>query len=283
MAFSNELLDQLLAGCERPEDILGPQGLFAQLKKALAERALGAELGHHLAQEAQAPSPSCRPAPPQSSQWQLGQNRAHRHRRGHGRDPPRSGGDLRAPAHSQASAPAAGLRCQGPGALRPRAHRAGDASPPGGALRRRHLSGPDQHGDRCGAGGGHRVAAAALAAALSGDLLRRAAGADPRRGDGAGEGRVPGPRDCLGRHQGRAGAVDRAERRGQVLAPGHDRAQDPRGGGCPGGGGRRAQGASPRRSPRSSLRRRCRPASCTCCATRSTSSPGSIGRRWRQP
>ena len=58
MAFSNELLDQLLAGCERPEDILGPQGLFAQLKKALAERALGAELGHHLAQEAQAPPPA---------------------------------------------------------------------------------------------------------------------------------------------------------------------------------------------------------------------------------
>jgi putative transposase len=57
MAFSNELLDQLLAECERPEDILGPQGLFAQLKKALAERALGAELGHHLAQEARTPVP----------------------------------------------------------------------------------------------------------------------------------------------------------------------------------------------------------------------------------
>jgi putative transposase len=56
MAFSNELLDQLLAGCERPEDILGPQGLFAELKKALAERALGAELGHHLAQEARTPA-----------------------------------------------------------------------------------------------------------------------------------------------------------------------------------------------------------------------------------
>jgi putative transposase len=56
MAFSNELLDQLLAGCERPEDILGPQGLFAQLKKALAERALGAELGHHLVQEAKTPA-----------------------------------------------------------------------------------------------------------------------------------------------------------------------------------------------------------------------------------
>lgn len=54
MAFSPELLDQLLAGCERPADILGPDGLFGQLKKALAERALGAELGHHLAQEQQA-------------------------------------------------------------------------------------------------------------------------------------------------------------------------------------------------------------------------------------
>ena len=56
MAFSPELLDQLLAGCERPEDILGPEGLFGQLKKALAERALGAELGHHLAQEQRAPA-----------------------------------------------------------------------------------------------------------------------------------------------------------------------------------------------------------------------------------
>ncbi len=60
MAFSNELFDQLLAGCERPADILGPDGLFAQLKKALAERALGAELTHHLAQEAEAPDPERR-------------------------------------------------------------------------------------------------------------------------------------------------------------------------------------------------------------------------------
>jgi hypothetical protein len=35
MAFSPELLDQVLAGCERPEDILGPDGLFGQLKKVL--------------------------------------------------------------------------------------------------------------------------------------------------------------------------------------------------------------------------------------------------------
>jgi putative transposase len=60
MAFSPELLDQLLAGYERPADLLGPEGLFAELKKALAERVLGAELGHHLTQEQQAPPPGRR-------------------------------------------------------------------------------------------------------------------------------------------------------------------------------------------------------------------------------
>jgi putative transposase len=39
------LLDQLLANYERPEDLTGDDGLFKQLKKALIERALGAELG----------------------------------------------------------------------------------------------------------------------------------------------------------------------------------------------------------------------------------------------
>jgi len=58
MAFAPELLDQLLEGYQRPEDMLGPGGIFDQLKKALAERALGAELGHHLAQEAADPAAS---------------------------------------------------------------------------------------------------------------------------------------------------------------------------------------------------------------------------------
>jgi len=56
MAFAPELLDQLLEDYRRPEDMLGPGGIFDQLKKALAERALGAELGHHLAQEAADPA-----------------------------------------------------------------------------------------------------------------------------------------------------------------------------------------------------------------------------------
>jgi putative transposase len=43
-----EVLDELLAGYGRPEDLLGDDGLFKQLKKALLERALGAELSAHL-------------------------------------------------------------------------------------------------------------------------------------------------------------------------------------------------------------------------------------------
>lgn len=46
-----ELLDRLLAGYEKPEDLIGEAGLFKQLKKALIERALGAELTHHLGYE----------------------------------------------------------------------------------------------------------------------------------------------------------------------------------------------------------------------------------------
>src|SRR6478672_10822310 len=46
-----ELLDQLLANYEKPEDLTGEDGLFKQLKRALIERALGAELTDHLGYE----------------------------------------------------------------------------------------------------------------------------------------------------------------------------------------------------------------------------------------
>ena len=46
-----ELLDELLADYETPEDLLGDEGLFKQLKKALLEPALGAELSDHLGYE----------------------------------------------------------------------------------------------------------------------------------------------------------------------------------------------------------------------------------------
>jgi len=44
----DQVLDELLKGVIKPEDLLGPDGLLKALKKALLERALSAELTHHL-------------------------------------------------------------------------------------------------------------------------------------------------------------------------------------------------------------------------------------------
>jgi hypothetical protein len=48
MTISNELLDELLKGCKRPEDLLGDSGLMKELKVRLMERMLGAELTAHM-------------------------------------------------------------------------------------------------------------------------------------------------------------------------------------------------------------------------------------------
>src|ERR1700733_7269035 len=50
-AIKTEVLDELLSGVNSAADLLGDGGIFRQLKKALMERALGAELTHHLVQE----------------------------------------------------------------------------------------------------------------------------------------------------------------------------------------------------------------------------------------
>src|ERR1700734_2665853 len=49
--IKTELLDELLSGVKTPEDLLGDGGVFRQLKKALMERVLSAELTHHLGYE----------------------------------------------------------------------------------------------------------------------------------------------------------------------------------------------------------------------------------------
>src|SRR6185312_8785897 len=49
--IKTELLDELLSGVKTPDDLLGDGGVFRQLRKALMERALGAELTHHLGYE----------------------------------------------------------------------------------------------------------------------------------------------------------------------------------------------------------------------------------------
>jgi len=57
-AIKTEVLDELLSGVNSPEDLLGDGGVFRQLKKALMERALGAELTHHLGYEKGAAAPA---------------------------------------------------------------------------------------------------------------------------------------------------------------------------------------------------------------------------------
>lgn len=48
MPITKDLLDQLLQEYEKPEDLLGDDGLLHQLTKALVERALEGEMTHHL-------------------------------------------------------------------------------------------------------------------------------------------------------------------------------------------------------------------------------------------
>ena len=47
----DELIDELLAGARRPEQITGPEGLLQRLTKRLVERAMEAELSEHLGYE----------------------------------------------------------------------------------------------------------------------------------------------------------------------------------------------------------------------------------------
>lgn len=44
MTISNELLDDLLKACKRPEELFGEAGLMKELKIRLMERMPGAEL-----------------------------------------------------------------------------------------------------------------------------------------------------------------------------------------------------------------------------------------------
>ena len=51
MTISKALLDELLSGVERPEDLLGDKRRMKELKVRLMERMLGAELTEHLGYE----------------------------------------------------------------------------------------------------------------------------------------------------------------------------------------------------------------------------------------
>ena len=46
MALNDDLLDKLIEGYEKPEDLIGENGLLKQLTKRLIERAMNTELTH---------------------------------------------------------------------------------------------------------------------------------------------------------------------------------------------------------------------------------------------
>ncbi len=49
--IKTEVIDELLASCASPSDLLADNGLFKHLKKQLLERLLGTELTQHLGYE----------------------------------------------------------------------------------------------------------------------------------------------------------------------------------------------------------------------------------------
>jgi len=63
----DELLDDLLADCQTPEDILGETGLLKQLSQRLIERALSGELNHHLKSEEAERHESAPESPPRGN------------------------------------------------------------------------------------------------------------------------------------------------------------------------------------------------------------------------
>src|ERR1700683_5297060 len=56
MEIKKELIDELLKGYQKPEDVIGENGLLKQLTKALLERAMSAELTNHLGYEKSDPA-----------------------------------------------------------------------------------------------------------------------------------------------------------------------------------------------------------------------------------
>jgi hypothetical protein len=48
MAFTNEVLDEILKNYHGPDDVYGPEGIMRQLAKVLAERAMEVQLTGYL-------------------------------------------------------------------------------------------------------------------------------------------------------------------------------------------------------------------------------------------
>src|SRR5512144_1425685 len=182
MDIRNEVLDELLSGYEKPEDLPGDDGLLKRLKKALIERALGAELTVHLGYEKGDPA---------------GRGTGNI-RNGYSKKTLKTDDgnvEIEVPRDRQGSfepqlVPKGETRFDGfddriLSLYGPRHDGTRDPGPPAGALWRRGLARSDQPGHRCRSRGGSGMAEPAARSHLSGRLLRRAAGQSPRRRAGA--------------------------------------------------------------------------------------------------
>src|SRR3954451_25209302 len=172
MVIKKGTLDELLSGRD-PKQVFSKDGLFDELKKALAERVLNAELDEHLDGEAAADNAN--------------------HRNGYSKKTVLTGSaklDLRIPRESPKhvrskadcpiSAPVSRLRREDRVDVGARHDGPGDPGPSDGDLRARCLARPDLEGHGRGTRDGRRMAEPAARAAVPSGFLLCAAAQDPR-------------------------------------------------------------------------------------------------------
>ena len=179
MTITPKMLDELLEGCERPEDLLGDGGLMKELKRALMQRMLGAELTEHLGYEHGAEAPPIQPNRRNgvSRKTVKGEGGAFEIAVPRDRD-----GSFEPRLIPKGQSRIDGIDGQDHRHVRARHERARHPRPSRGALRAGGLARPDQprHGRRSGRGEGMALARARCR--LPGGDLRRPAGEDPRQG-----------------------------------------------------------------------------------------------------
>jgi hypothetical protein len=168
MTISDEVLDRLLKGCKRPEDLPGDAGLRKELKVRLMERMLGAELTAHLGSGSDA-KPQ---AEPPNRRNGVATKRVKgldgevplsvpRNREGSFEPEPVKKDQTRIDGADDKSEPACHHRFETAGerSLRRRADRARHSGLSGGSLWPAGLPRPDQPRHRCRAGRGPGMAA----------------------------------------------------------------------------------------------------------------------------
>jgi hypothetical protein len=211
--LSPELLDILLSGYQKPEDLLGENGLLKPLTSALVEHALEAEMTAHLGHA---------------------RHESVTHTRGtrNGKSRKTRKGDvgelliqilrdrswrLRITAHRQTPSALDELRRQVHFTLGPWTDSTGNSESFGRIVWRRGVSCVDFLGDRCRHRRSQSLAIPSARPHLYDRLSELYPHQNPRYRRRAGENRLSGDRDQPKWGEGSAGTVDRPNRRRQVL------------------------------------------------------------------